>query len=626
MKVKTWGPDGDPHNINDGTNYDSVLLNTAYGLREVEAKMSRRSGEWPILGAINRPEKEIYLNVIITGGSAAELMGWFDPSVTEEESVLVVEDDGGGNDRYIEAVCTQVTMTNNSGLEWIISLQISEDVYYRELTATVASSWNLVTSGTNNYTNNGDMNAYPIITITPTSQKSGSDGYTKKRFFTVLWGEEEAAISYPTDIAGNSFDTLAEVSGGDMQIDGDDLRVFVDGIEVNRWLVDINTTTTSVWCNMDWSADITLNLLGNHNSIMTTIYVYDTQNIESLPSSGIIKIGSELITYTGKNNTARTLTGCTRGAKGTTAASHSHADPIYWVQHDIWILYGNPTVGAPVIDDDFKPIFALNTSSNTTWTFNNFLEDDGYRTGSWLYALTSVVYKYGGNQGTQADPWEELGLEHEGRRPTSGHWGRAYIYVPSGITNANFQVGQKKCDDKGDWALGEAFVCSSANGSVWVNEYDIPAPTVDDTWQTWSDNTALTAGSKYVGIYINDQRDDIWVEVSAITLTITNPFTITIGSELTSYHLACTISNNTTGKSISFIFPMDIDGELEVNTDEKTVIYLDDSTNQFSALTLDGGPRREWLALEPGVNQLQYDETGLAAVTIDIEYEERFYD
>lgn len=50
----------------------------------------------------------------------------------------------------------------------------------------------------------------------------------------------------------------------------------------------------------------------------TTVTVDSTTGF---PSAGTIKISSELITYTGTSST--TFTGCTRGAKGTTASSHS---------------------------------------------------------------------------------------------------------------------------------------------------------------------------------------------------------------------------------------------------------------------------------------------------------------
>jgi hypothetical protein len=53
------------------------------------------------------------------------------------------------------------------------------------------------------------------------------------------------------------------------------------------------------------------------NSSVTTIALTDAS---TYPSSGIIQVDSEKITYTGRTN--NTLTGCVRGAESTTAASH----------------------------------------------------------------------------------------------------------------------------------------------------------------------------------------------------------------------------------------------------------------------------------------------------------------
>ena len=57
---------------------------------------------------------------------------------------------------------------------------------------------------------------------------------------------------------------------------------------------------------------------GAINDAVTTITVDST---EDFPSAGTINIGSEKISYTGVTST--TFTGCTRGADGTSAASHS---------------------------------------------------------------------------------------------------------------------------------------------------------------------------------------------------------------------------------------------------------------------------------------------------------------
>jgi hypothetical protein len=62
---------------------------------------------------------------------------------------------------------------------------------------------------------------------------------------------------------------------------------------------------------------VTTTLNGGIDNIVTTITVVSTS---AFPASGRIDIGTELITYTSKNATQ--FLGCTRGANGSTAASH----------------------------------------------------------------------------------------------------------------------------------------------------------------------------------------------------------------------------------------------------------------------------------------------------------------
>jgi len=61
------------------------------------------------------------------------------------------------------------------------------------------------------------------------------------------------------------------------------------------------------------------------NSSVTTIPVTNTN---SFNSSGTVTIRDEEITYTGLDTSAKTLTGCTRGANSTTAASYNASEPI----------------------------------------------------------------------------------------------------------------------------------------------------------------------------------------------------------------------------------------------------------------------------------------------------------
>lgn len=66
--------------------------------------------------------------------------------------------------------------------------------------------------------------------------------------------------------------------------------------------------------------DIDIHALnGAVNNVVTTLTFFATN---AFPNAGLVKIDDEIIRYTGK--TATTLTGCTRGQYGTTAASHSN--------------------------------------------------------------------------------------------------------------------------------------------------------------------------------------------------------------------------------------------------------------------------------------------------------------
>ena len=62
------------------------------------------------------------------------------------------------------------------------------------------------------------------------------------------------------------------------------------------------------------------------SGINTSVTTLSMASSTSFPSSGTVLINNELITYTG--NSSNSLTGLTRGANGTTAASHSSGDTV----------------------------------------------------------------------------------------------------------------------------------------------------------------------------------------------------------------------------------------------------------------------------------------------------------
>ena len=628
MKPKSF----DGNAINDGTYYEAFFRADNYGLPKVGVSLVKRDGRWPVVAGVERGGKVLYVDIYIRSGTLAtyqkQLMDWFDPE-GEVSKKLLAEDQAGGNDRYVYAICQElVEVPNGAGRHFVAGLVVDGDVRWREASATT-DTWNITATGqTKVLANGGEDDAYPTLQIKPTSAKTGGYGY--KKFIRVLWKALASATSYPTDICADGFDTAALVSASKMQADGDDLRVLVDGVEVDRWLDGINSSTTKVWCNITWQAAVSdvLGVAIASSGAITTIT--GTTDISGFPSSGILMIDDEVFTYTGKSNSAKQFTGVTRAAKGTSMAAHTTADAIYWLQHEIYILYGNASVSAPVVDAKKEPIFELDHSTNGSWVYESFFDvTTGYgsRPGAWQRSIST--YTYGSDHGGVLYTGEFTELGVKSNSTSNYYWN---LHNPCGITAANFTNGEKYADDITKWSADSAGIFSSPDGGAYDREDSIAAPSTNATWESWSDNETLTAGSKYILLNLS-KTDGInashynYIEAADVTLTINSSYipTVGIGAEEGSYSLDCTITNNTTGEAIELDFTMVLNQELEVNTDDKTVTYLADGSNQFQALTVKGGPRKDWLKLQPGNNTIQFDDTGTDTVTVDFDWDERRY-
>lgn len=648
MKIKTWNGNA----INDGTNYEAIEGESFYGIQGIGVKSVPRPGKWPLVGGITRGERMLYFDVYIRAMASrttlqSQLAEWFDPDDETPKKLIVTDADGTTNQRYVYAICKELREVQfSAGLQYVVGLQIHGDPLWRENTATT-STWSITATGqTKLLTNNGKDQAYPLLKIKPTSGKTGS--YNYKRWIAVRWNVSGVGYTrYPTDICNDGFDTAALVTAFKMQSDGDDLRVMVDGVEVDRWLDGINTTTTKVWVNLNFSAkqEFTLKTAIAASGVVSTIDV--NEDTSGLPSSGIVMIGSEAFTFTGKVNASKRLTGCTRAMRGTSMAAHAIGDVVWWVQHDIWILYGNSTATAPTVNSDLEPAFELDHSTNTSWVYEEFMNELGIgsptgtrqqRTGAWTYGIEAKsgsnvdIDFYGGNRGAMADPWVEIGIDIQ------NYWlghavGYLQVYNPCFITNANFANGEKYSGDLG--AAWSAYIKSGASGwATSVVEDVIAEPSTVSTWEAWSDNEAITASSPYVRLYMDitgysgmSTIKKFYLEAADCTLTLNSSYTptVSIGSEQSNYSLACKITNNTTGLAINLAFVMGLNEELQIDTYNKTITYLADNSSQFQALTIEGATRRDWLALNPGNNTLQFDDTGTVGVTITLSWEERHY-
>lgn len=150
---------------------------------------------------------------------------------------------------------------------------------------------------------------------------------------------------------------------------------------------------------VDWSDDSSTLLNGGITDVATTITVDDTTGFKS---AGTIRIGNELIDYTG--TTATTFTGCTRAQYDTTASSHSDNSAVYerevlkhadlndtfdeiFEQASLNVWYLNSNFYTAYEDWESYSVGAFTTNSDWTVTLSASLASCEIVTGKNLYLV-----------------------------------------------------------------------------------------------------------------------------------------------------------------------------------------------------------------------------------------------
>jgi hypothetical protein len=166
----------------------------------------------------------------------------------------------------------------------------------------------------------------------------------------------------------------------------------------------------------------------------------------------------------------------------------------------------------------------------------------------------------------------------------------------------------------------------------WVDEASISTPT-PTAWTAWSQNEALGASATKVAVMADysggcSGGDSFSAEVDNCVVTLNSSYTpvVAIGAEQTNYDLAVTLTNSTTGEAITLTLTMQLNQTLEIDSDAKTITLLADNSRQMQALTLTGGPRRDWLRLAAGNNTLTWSDTGTVSVEVEVLFDRRYFE
>lgn len=618
--------------------YDGTAFGSDYEVGFVKASEPRlppasvqtlqQVGAWPVIVALQRNPQKFALLIRIAGTNyqtlRTALFQLFDPE--DEDPKTLVGENHDDIEMSIECLCEDLTIYGDQRRDtvFVATMVVDGDVRWRATTET-SDTWSITASGqTNTINNDGEAEVYPVYTIKPTSGKTGE--YDYRRWVPIKWRSENAGPQYPLRA---ELDTATIVTNGDMQADGDDLRVYSDGQEIDRWLDDMDSATTGIWFTLDFTRapDLSLATAIADSGAVATIDVDDEEELALMPESGIVLIDDEAFLYTGRNLTDKQLTGVTREAKGTSAAAHTVGDTVHWIQHDVWILYGNGSASAPSVDDDYKPMFELDHSDNEQWVYESFGDGNNKRAGRWqgwlTIKITGASGRYTATEKTLADPytvagtWVGTGTTH---LTNAGGWS---LENPCGIVNAAWSNGKKRAAVVTDFLAQLRYW--PRDKSWWDDQATLADPSTADTWEAWSE----AAGSDWdpadaLAIILYFFESDVEVSDVTVDLYADEVPVVSVNAEQGNYELGCTITNETTGEAISLDFRMDVDSELEIDTDERTVIWLEDGSRQLQARELSSA-RRQWLRLVQGNNTLRFNDTGTGNVTLTTEFARRYY-
>ena len=643
LTIETW----DGNNINDDTNYRAGFRPAqVWGLPSVGVNTVKRVGAYPLFGALQRGPVKFSIFIAIQDSSSirtlrAQLLRWFNPE-DETPKELVITDDGTLRPRYVEAICQNLRPVIIGDVAayslFRADLVTHGDVRWRG-TLDETDIWAITVSGdTNVVANIGEDDSYPVYKIKPTSGKTG--GYDYRVWVPVKWRSENAASAYPVVAV---MDTATPIGAAKMQADGDDLRVLSDGLEVRRWLNDINTGTTDIWFPLDFTRAPALVLktaIAGAGAI-ASIEFTDEVEVSLLPETGIIYIGTEAFVYTARNLIDASVTGITREAKGTTIGGHNVSDTCYWIQHDVYIIYGNAAATDPAVGnyDGYSPAFDITDetlSNNVQWHYLVFGERFFPRSAAWTTVqATFAITGEGGTYGITergisfTNPFSVIGA-WRGGAGGSGAGAFSYgwqLYSPCGIVDVAWADGKMRSADK-DVFLFELRYWVRGDG-WWSNQYlrrgSSTPLAADDTWYAWSQAAGVDWDPANAIALINYiYPSDFEAGTVTVFLQAAEVPVVAVGSEQGNYELSANLTNQATGESITLNFVMDLNSELEVDTYNKVITWLEDDSRQFQAISF-SSKRRQWLRLVPGNNTLEFVDVGTGNVTLTTVQTSRYF-
>lgn len=304
---------------------------------------------------------------------------------------------------------------------------------------------------------------------------------------------------------------------------------------------------------------------------------------------------------------------------------------VYNAQPRLVVKYGN--WDSPEVTENLttKPLFNLGTSTNTSWDYDDFI-DDRYsgRPAQWVAfqyqgALAAKFRKYATSQdGADADPAAVLGIAAATATP---YYDGLKLNHPGGITQVIHSGYTKMSNTYRTWRLGSI----DAKAVTVPNKYEnvVNSPTAFTAYGPITTAISPTALTVFFYMYHKATTSSLnYAEATDVTLALTSTPTVTFqaaNAASTVYQLTCEIENETAAQSFLLDALVELNQVFEIDCTNFTVEEQTSGLNRLPMLSLPAGVVRvPWLELEPGGNVIAFNDTAVGGATVTLKYRSRW--
>lgn len=266
------------------------------------------------------------------------------------------------------------------------------------------------------------------------------------------------------------------------------------------------------------------------------------------------------------------------------------------------------------------------------------MDEAGLRTGGWKPTRAAGKYAdwYTGDQGTfGTDPATNMGAEINSYLDVIYKSEKGTMYWtfnnPCVITTLS-SLGEKyKALTNTTWPVTR-LESSVAGTTSWTVEWTEATPGSATTWTAWTHaSETLLTGAKFVrfttsgavqALANNTAKFEVNLGTSGsmgAVFNSSNVPSVTVGSQATNAEINVTLSNTTTGDSITLSFPLASNTTLTLDTENRQMSYQNVLLSPPDLSSV----RQEWLRLVPGNNAISYVDSTTGAVTVVFTYRER---